>query len=346
MKASNLVLCAGTLLLGAVQGDSIQDVFDTMDKGPSMRVKRAPTDDILTRDINDIGFYLVDHLNGTGKTIPQNDGGTILHQDGYTIQYNTLGNKPVKTSVVLKDLPKLMDDLSVHLNKNKTFGFAYSQNFYVQYNFDTDTLDLNNGTLNVDTADDNELFANESSKYPAPKSAVLGDEGNTTADKTSEGIDTSRLLKRGNKKAGKNRRFKKGDKTLRRKVKSGKTLDHNPFKDFEFYGVPFDARRSNNRWTKLTMYNESKPGDWIYDNVNISIFADAETAKRNRDILLDFKHKLYDSDGTHNTTGLTVNPVPLEEPPALVARGTAPDIWASSLVYAGGPTGLCYQYCY
>ncbi|KAJ3148146.1 hypothetical protein HDU86_007569 [Geranomyces michiganensis] len=282
MKALNLVLCAGTLLLGIVQGDSIQDVFDTMDNNPSMRVKRAPATrtDPFTQDVKDIGAYLMDHLNGT-EYVYHSDGGTILHEDGYTIRYNTIPTTLIKSSVLVKEIPELMSDLVIHINKDKTFGYAFTENLYIQYNADDET---------------NEVEKDKNGK-----------------------------------------KFKNARKLLKAKTKSGKSVDHKPYKDFIFYGVPFHPRRANNQWVKRTLYNESKPGDWIHDNVNISDWPTSNEYHKHRNAYLDFKHKLYDPQGIIDSTGIVENiPSKDDQPPALTTRTNMPNVYGSQLIVGQG----------
>ncbi|KAI8816169.1 uncharacterized protein EV422DRAFT_572063 [Fimicolochytrium jonesii] len=57
---------------------------------------------------------------------------------------------------------------------------------------------------------------------------------------------------------------------------------HKPGKDFAFHGVRYHPTRANNQWSRLVLYNGSKPGDFIYDNGDPSKFVDRAALQRAR----------------------------------------------------------------
>ncbi|KAJ3148147.1 hypothetical protein HDU86_007570 [Geranomyces michiganensis] len=240
MKALGTILCAGTLLLGIVQGDSIQNVFDTMNKGPTMRAKRAPVDKAVVGEINEMITYLGSYLNASDSFyLYSSDGGTLRHDD-YEIRYTMVARKPIPKAKALKDLPSIKAQLVDGATGDTNLTSAYSNSLYVEYRT-----------------------------------------GSMLEDPTTLGKEPV-----------------KNSKSSKHKLKSGKEFKHNPQKDFRHDGVIYHPVHANNRWTKLNLYNESKPGDYTHDNTNKEDLLDLDTHHASRKHMYrNATHMAYNPDG-------------------------------------------------
>ncbi|KAJ3148144.1 hypothetical protein HDU86_007567 [Geranomyces michiganensis] len=283
MKALGTILCAGTLLLGVVQGDSIQDVFvtnaPTMGMNSTSKTYMGGTRSFKPSYSIELD-ELASELNTTLRTIEDKfiydgSGGSIVHGSNHTLNYMVMmcgvecEDRNVTVQDVRNDISSIVFKLSRCIKDKLMTCSVHSDHLYAEYYAGINTV------YDVDLAADKA----RASVDPRIKAQLNVTEVDTLYDDADWNVGRLKKSARGRKASTGTRtrdstrrkvKRKSGKSSKVKKLKSGAMANVTYDRNFVFRGIPLDPYGDNGKAHVRTLYNESKPGDWIYENVDPS----------------------------------------------------------------------------